>query len=318
MQVHQNLNNLPAFKNAVITIGTFDGVHKGHVKIIEQLKAAAAKINGETIIITFYPHPRKIITNKTGEVKLLTTLDEKIALLNLHNIDHLIIINFNAAFAAQTADEYVTDFLYKKFKPHTLIIGHDHKFGAGRKGDYHLLEDYGKQLGFAVTEIDEQVLNEVTISSTNIRKALLHEDVASATEFLGYPYFFSGKVIEGDRIGRTIGYPTANMHVRDEDKLIPANGIYAVTIDHDIEYLDDYPKPLKGMLYIGNRPVVNGTQRVIEINIFDFNEDIYSQTLSINVHAFIRADKDLKNLNELKQQLKEDEIAVRDYLKTQN
>jgi len=324
MQVHRDLENLPLFNKAVVTIGTFDGVHLGHSQIIQQLKEEATNIGGETIIITFHPHPRSIVGD-TVSVKLLTTPEEKIALLESHGINHLVIVPFDERFANQSAEEYVEDFLYKKFKPHTLIIGYDHKFGKGRKGDYHLLEDFGSKLGFKVKEISEQVLNEIVISSTQIRKALLHSDASTANNLLGYPYTFEGTVIEGDKIGRTIGYPTANIQMDNEDKLVPGDGVYAVTIHRpqSIDYslvpaIDHRPSTidfLKGMMYIGSRPVVNGKRRVIEVNIFDFDENIYGKTVRVHVHQFIRGDMKLDGLDALKKQLADDKINVLSCLK---
>jgi len=299
MQVHSDVDHLPTFKNAVITIGTFDGVHIGHKQILQQLKSEAAQVNGETVIITFHPHPRKVVGDTSG-VRLLSTLDEKITLLKQEGIDHLVIVPFNEAFANQSAEEYVTDFLYKKFHPSTFIIGYDHRFGKGRKGDYKLLESMGAQLGFAVKEIPQQVLHEIGISSTQIRKALLHSDIATANSFLGYPYFFSGTVIKGDQLGRTIGYPTANLQIANEEKLVPGDGVYAVTVQQDNQTV------LKGMMYIGSRPVVNGKRRVIEVNIFDFDADIYNQHLLVSVHHFIRGDMHFNGLEALKVQLAED------------
>jgi riboflavin kinase/FMN adenylyltransferase len=307
MQVHRNLEQLPTFKNAIITIGTFDGVHLGHQQIIKQLKEEAISNNGETVIITFHPHPRKIVSSVPGDIKLLTTLEERIQLLEATGIDHLVVVPFNNKFSNQMADEYITDFLYKNFRPHTLIIGYDHRFGKGRKGDYHLLEDYGSKLGFTVKELSEEVLNEVIVSSTRIRNALLQHDIATANNFLGYHYFFSGTVVEGNKLGRTIGYPTANLHIESEEKLIPADGIYAceVFIQHSTSNIQHN---LKGMMYIGNRPVVDGKHRTIEVNIFDFDEDIYGETLFVYMHDYIRGDVPLNGLEELKQQLSKDKI----------
>ena len=231
MFVHHRTDNLPAFRNAVITIGTFDGVHKGHQLIIDQLKQEAKTIDGETVIITFHPHPRKIIGGKSGKLFLLTTLDERIRLLESAGIDHLVIVPFTDAFSAQDASAYISDFLVNLFHPHTIIIGYDHRFGKNRQGDYHLLEDMSVKYNYAVKEIDEQILNEVTISSTRIREALTKGDITTANAFLGYPYFFEGEVIHGDKRGRSIGYPTANLKVSDPDKLIPADGVYAVRVD---------------------------------------------------------------------------------------
>jgi len=225
MQVHRSINNLPRFKNSVVTIGTFDGVHLGHQKIIQQLKEEAAKINGETIIITFHPHPRSVVKT-SNQVYLLNTLDEKISLLSAFGIDHLIVVPFNKDFSEQKPEDYVTNFLFEKCRPHTLIIGYDHRFGKNRSGDYHLLERFGKELGFAVKEIPEQLINDITVSSTRIREALLHGEIQTANSYLGYKYFFEGIVVDGNKLGRTIGYPTANIIIHDENKLVPANGIY--------------------------------------------------------------------------------------------
>ena len=311
MNVLRDLNNLPLFKNAVITIGTFDGVHKGHKKILAQLQQEAKMVQGETVVITFDPHPRKIVGDTSG-VQLITTLDEKIELLEAENIDNLVIVPFNEAFANLSADEYVQDFLYQKFKPHTLIIGYDHHFGKERKGNYQLLEKFGKQLGFIVKEINEQLLEESAISSTRVRKALLHGDITTTKALLGYNYFFEGIVIKGDQLGRTIGYPTANLQMIDESKLVMGDGVYAVTITNNMSQL----KNLQGMMYIGSRPVVNGKRRVIEVNIFNFNEDIYGEKIRVYVKNFVRGDMNFNGLNALKIQLAKDQIACEKLLAT--
>ncbi|MBC7720753.1 MAG: bifunctional riboflavin kinase/FAD synthetase, partial [Pedobacter sp.] len=310
MQVHTDLEQLPNFKNAVITIGTFDGVHKGHQQIINQLKTTAARVCGETVIITFHPHPRKIVGSFGGNVALLNTLDEKIILLNKAGIDHLVVVPFTEHFANQTAEEYCKDFIYQYFKPHTIIIGYDHRFGKQRLGDYHLLEKMGSELGFAVTEIDEQILNEVTVSSTKIRNALLEHDIPTANYFLGYLYFFEGVVVKGNQLGRTIGYPTANIKVADEEKLIPANGVYAVTVNRQPLTTNR----LQGMMNIGIRPTVDGKIRVIEVNIFDFDEDIYDQTIQVHIQAYIRDEVKFNGLDELKNQLKADAVKAKELL----
>ena len=306
MKVHHAIaGGLPEFNKAVITIGTFDGVHLGHKKIIAQLKEEAMLIGGETVMITFHPHPRKIVSSVPGDIKLLTTLEEKIDLLAAAGIDHLVVIPFNHLFANLNAQEYVEDFLYKNFKPHTIIIGYDHRFGKGRAGDYQLLEQFGKQLGFQVKEISEELLNEVVISSTKIRHALFDNDIATANDFLGYAYFFEGIVIEGNKLGRTIGYPTANLHISSEEKLIPSNGVYAVTI-----HLPDQEQLYKGMMNIGLRPTVDGKKRVIEVNIFDFDADIYGQLLQIHVHHYLRGEVKFNGLDSLKEQLQKDKVAA--------
>ena len=312
MKVHRELaGSLPEFNKSVVTIGTFDGVHLGHKRIIALLKEVAAGIGGETVIITFHPHPRKIISSVPGAVKLLNTLEEKISLLEAAGIDHLVVVPFDHAFANQTADQYVNDFLYKYFKPHTVIIGYDHRFGKGREGDYQLMNAYGKKLGFEVREIPEQIINEMVVSSTKIRHALIDTNIAIANQFLGYPYFFEGLVIEGNKLGRTIGYPTANLHIASEEKLIPGNGVYAVRV----RGLESGVWSLEGMMNIGVRPTVDGKKRVIEVNIFDFDEDIYGQTLQVQVHHYLRGEVTFNGLDELKQQLQKDKLSATALLK---
>ncbi len=286
-------------------------MHLGHQKIISQLKEAAKIQDGDTVIVTFHPHPRKIVSSVPGDIKLLTTLEERIELLENAGVDHLVVVPFDNKFSNLTADEFITDFLYKSFQPHTLIIGYDHRFGKGRKGDYHLLENYGEKLGFRVKEINEELLNEAIVSSTKIRNALLQHDIASANGFLGYNYFFQGTVVEGNKIGRTIGYPTANLHIESEEKLIPGDGIYACKVEMD----NGQSSMIKtGMMYIGNRPVIEGKHRTIEVNIFDFDEDIYGKTLKVYIYDYIRGDIPLNGLDELKSQLARDKSSVLEIL----
>ncbi len=312
MKVHHELvGALPEFRNAVVTIGTFDGVHKGHQQIIAQLKEEAQKIDGETVIITFNPHPRKIISSVPGDIKLLTTLSEKISLLDQSGVDHLVVIPFDHAFANQSAESYIKDFLYHYFKPKTVIIGYDHRFGKGRVGDYHLLEKYGADLGFNVKEISEELLHEITISSTRIRQSILQTAIETANQLLGYPYFFKGVVIEGNKLGRTIGYPTANLHIASEEKLIPGNGVYAVEIIFSSTLSADSTfSKKKGMMNIGIRPTIDGKKRVIEVNIFDFDQDIYGQTIEIAMLHYLRGEVKFNGMDELKDQLHKDKLQA--------
>ncbi len=302
MTVHTDIQRLPAFRNALITIGTFDGVHSGHQQIIQLMKSEAAKANGETVIITFHPHPRKIIGTQPGPVYLINTLDEKIGLLEKYGIDHLVVVPFTEVFAKQPAEAYIADFLVSTFHPHTIIIGHDHRFGKGRSGDFQLLEDKAPDYGYEVKEIPGYMLQDMTISSTKIRESLLQGDINTANHFLGYDYFFSGKVVVGNNLGRTIGYPTANLFIADENKLIPGNGVYAVLINSD----DLQIKHAGGMMNIGFRPTVDGTKRMIEVNIFDFDKDIYGETLTIILKKHLRSEVKFNGLNALKEQLAKD------------
>lgn len=306
MQVHQQTDHLPAFRNAVVTIGTFDGVHIGHQLIIDQMKREALAINGETVIITFHPHPRKIIGSRSGKLFLLTTMAERTTLLNASGIDHLVVIPFTEAFAEQDAAVYIKDFLVKNFRPHTIIIGYDHRFGKNRQGDYHLMDAMAPIYHYTVKEIDEKVLNEVTISSTRIREALIRGDIKTANHFLGYPYFFEGEVIHGDKRGRTIGFPTANLKVADKDKLIPANGVYAVRVSFPNSNEPSHVK--KGMMNIGLRPTVDGLNQTIEVNLFDFSEDIYGKMIQVSVIQKIRDEQKFPGIDALKAQLEKDRI----------
>jgi len=310
MQVHKELSALPRFNNAVITIGTFDGVHLGHQQIINQLKETASQVNGETVIITFHPHPRSVVGVYGGLVALLNTMEEKILLLNKAGIDHLVLVPFTKEFAESTADEYCRNFIFQFFKPHTIIIGYDHRFGKSRKGDYHLLEEVGLELGFDVKEIDEKVLNTVTISSTRIRSALLENDITTANQFLGYSYFFEGEVVNGNQVGRTIGYPTANIQVNTDEKLIPADGVYAVTV----QLKSNKQNIFNGMMNIGIRPTVEGKKRLIEVNIFDFDDDIYGLILQVQIHAFVRNEIKFSCLDNLITQLEKDAVIVKKLL----
>lgn len=309
MKVYRELgDSLPVFRKAVVTIGTFDGVHLGHRKIIAQLKEEAARIGGETVIITFHPHPRKIVSSVPGDVRLLSTLEEKTALLDAAGIDHLVVVPFDHRFSNQTAEQYVKDFLWKYFTPHTVIIGYDHRFGKSREGDYQLMKAYGSQLGFEVKEISEQLMNEVVVSSTRIRQAISENNIELANELLGHPYAFTGVVVEGNKLGRTLGYPTANLHISSEEKLVPGNGVYAVTVSLPAE---STPGSLyHGMMNIGLRPTVDGKKRVIEVNIFDFNRDIYGHTLQVNLHHYLRGEVKFNGLDELKAQLQQDRLQA--------
>ena len=336
MQVHRDINNLPLFKNAVLTIGTFDGVHTGHLQIIQQLREEAKNINGESVIITFDPHPRMVITSDKSEIKLLNTLSEKIELLEREKIDHLVVVPFTKQFSEQSAEEYINKFLVEKFHPHTIIIGYDHHFGNERKGNYKLLEAYAGECNFQVKEIPEHVLNQVAISSTKIREALLQCDIETANQYLGYEYFFEGQVIEGDKIGRTIGYPTANLELKDKSKLVPGNGIYAVALSIVNAHPDSYRESmvnkqqaigneqivhhtsdivhLKGMMSIGIRPTIGKSKRTIEVNIFDFDKDIYGQTVRVYVKKYLREEKKFSGLEELKNAIAKDKIEALKYV----
>ncbi|MBA2499461.1 MAG: bifunctional riboflavin kinase/FAD synthetase [Chitinophagaceae bacterium] len=302
MKVHYKLPILPVFKNAVITIGTFDGVHMGHRQVLARLKQESVNANGESVLITFDPHPRKIIQTASQPIRLINTLDEKVELLEEFGIDHLVIIEFTPAFADQTAEEYIRDFLIRQFRPHTIIIGYDHRFGKNRLGDYKLLEKMADVYQYQLKEISAHELNEIKISSTRIREALMQGNLDDANRLLGYIFFFSGEVIDGEKIGRQLGYPTANLKLNDAEKIIPGDGIYAV-------YAKFENTKYKGMMSIGFRPTMNGTKRVVEINLFDFNHHIYGKMLKVYVKKYLRAEVKFNSTEELVKQMDEDKKA---------
>jgi riboflavin kinase/FMN adenylyltransferase len=306
MRIHRDLAHLPALRRAVITIGTFDGVHTGHRHIIQQLQQAAAACEGETVIITFDPHPREVLQPGTNQVRLLTTLDEKIELLSKHGIDHLVIVPFTKAFSELSATAYLEDFLIEKFKPHTIIIGYDHRFGHNREGGLELLEAEQNSYGFVLIEIPQQVVHDLSVSSTKIRKSLQEGNTDLANELLGYHYFLEGTVVHGDKMGRQLGYPTANMLLPDARKLIPAQGIYAIKV-----HLKDRETPLKGVMSIGTRPTFNGTDLRLEAHVFDFNEDLYDQVIRVELISFIRANLKFDNIEKLIVQMDADSMTAK-------
>jgi riboflavin kinase/FMN adenylyltransferase len=306
MKVYYSIDNIPAFNRAVLTIGTFDGVHLGHQQILEQLKQEARRIGGETVIITFHPHPRKVVSGQQPAFHLLNTIEERIELLDKNGIDHLVIVPFTPAFAQQTPEEYIEHFLIEKFHPHTIIIGYDHRFGQGRTGNYKLLETYCERLGFRLLEIPGHVIDENTVSSTRIRQALLESHIGQANTLLGYDFFFEGTVVEGNKLGRVLGYPTANLRIENEEKLVPGNGIYVVSAEVEGH------NSLKGMMSIGIRPTITDNRRTIEVNLFDFNADIYSRTLRVYIKQYIRAEEKFDGLESLKVALANDkQVSLR-------
>lgn len=309
MRVHRDIDQLPKFKNAAITIGTFDGVHAGHQKIIDSLKQEAQKINGESMIITFHPHPRKVVSSAILGIRLINTLDEKIELLSKSGIDHLVIVPFTEAFANQPAEAYIENFLIEKFHPHTIIIGYDHRFGRDRQGDYRLLEKMAPVYSYQLKEIPKQVLDEIGISSTNIREAIVHGDIATANKLLGYQFFFEGEVVHGDKLGRKLGYPTANLRITDEEKIHLGDGIYAVYVEIRSRKSEAGSLGLyKGMMSIGFRPTVDGKKRVFEVNIFDFDEEIYGEILRVHVKQYLRSEKKFESLPDLVKQIDQDKV----------
>jgi hypothetical protein len=304
MRVFTDLNQLPAFRNAVITIGSFDGVHAGHRRILEKVQRLAAARGGESVVITFDPHPRTVL--KPDEpFRLITTTPEKIMLLEQSGVDHLVVVPFSATFSQLTARQYVEDFLIDRFHPVGIVIGYDHRFGNNREGGIDFLKQYEASAGFEVIEIPAQEVDDIAVSSSKIRRALENSDLLLANRLLGHPFFFNGVVISGDRIGRTIGFPTANLEITDPYKLLLPEGIYAARVEIREAWYD-------GMLYLGSRPTVAvGGPRVIEVNILDFEGDLYGAEIHVAVLDFIRPDQRFDGLDALKAAIQSDKITIR-------
>lgn len=301
MGVFFNTQEFPVFKNAVVTIGTFDGVHKGHKTILQNVVARAKEVGGDSVLITFEPHPRKLLF-PSQSLGILTPLAEKSALILEIGIQHIVVAPFTHAFSQLSAEDYIQDFLVKTFRPHTIIIGHDHHFGHDRKGDINLLRQFESKYNYRIEEIPVQLIDDAAVSSTKIRKALEAGHVTEAANMLGRNYTLSGTVIQGAKLGRTLGYPTANIKPASDDQLIPAIGIYAVMVYHNTV-------PYKGMLSIGYNPTVTDEKKInIEVNIFDFDLDIYDQSISLEFVAWMRNEQKFDSLDALKAQLHKDKI----------
>ena len=307
MKVHKDLTKLPKFKNAILTIGSFDGVHLGHRKIIEQMIDLAANYSGETVVMTFDPHPRSVLGPADIKLDQLTTLEEKRTLLEDFGIDHLVVIPFTKAFSQLEPVSYIEDVLIQNFDPAYIVIGYDHHFGKDRKGSLSLLKAYGEKLNYKVIEISKEIIDELTISSTLIRESLRANDVSTANRLLGYPYTMSGTVKAGKQLGRELGFPTANLDLNSKDKLIPSDGIYVVKIQHQ-------NKEYKGMLYIGDAPTIDSDHaKCIEVNIFDFDKNIYEQTLSVTILHHLRGDIKFDDIDALKVQMNKDKEETLQY-----
>lgn len=307
MKIYYSPDDFSRLPFAVVTSGTFDGVHLGHQKILQRLREIASKNNGETVVITFWPHPRLVLKPDSTPLKLLNTFEEKAALLKEQGIQHLLRIPFTREFSQLSSLDFIRKILVDTIGTRKLVIGYDHRFGKNREGSFDQLMQDGPQYGFTVEEIPRQDVDHVAVSSSNIRKALESGDVSSAAHGLGRPYSITGRVIKGDKLGRLIGFPTANLDIDAHDKLIPADGIYAVRIQHA-------QSSLQGMLYIGYRPTVNGKMKNIEVNIFDFDRDIYGETLTVHFIQAIRQDSKFTDLEALRVQMESDKVAARKIL----
>ncbi len=306
MKKHENACTYNSPKRSVVTIGTFDGVHIGHKKILERLTAVASEQDLESIILTFFPHPRMVL-QKDADIKLINTMDERSQILKETGLDHLVVHPFSVEFAQLSAKEYAQQMLAKYLKAKKVIIGYDHRFGKGRTADLYDLKVYGDNFDFEVEEITKQQIEDVAVSSTKIRRALLAGEIEKANSYLGYQFMLTGKVVKGKQLGRTLGYPTANLNIPETYKLIPKNGVYIVKscIDKKIYY---------GMMNIGNNPTVGGGKQTIETYFFDVDFNLYDKKIQLLLLKRIRDEKKFDSLNDLKEAMSQDEDYAREYL----
>ncbi|MDG1174570.1 MAG: bifunctional riboflavin kinase/FAD synthetase [Flavobacteriales bacterium] len=300
MKIYRNIADFKPEKKVFLTVGTFDGIHFGHQKIIDSLKSLANEEDDESVMLTFSPHPRLVLFPENNNLKLINTLDEKINRLESSGIDHLIIYPFTKDFSRISALEYVRDFLVKEIKVSTLIIGYDHQFGRNREGNFEYLKELSELYGFDVKEISAQDINDINVSSTKIRKAIELGDIPLANEYLGYTFPLIGKVIEGKKLGNTIGFPTANLLIEDKTKIIPKPGAYVVYVEVD-------GNRYKAMLNIGKNPTIDESeQEKIEVNLFDFDGNLYQKTIKVEFIERLRDEVKFDSLDALKNQLRLD------------
>ncbi len=308
--IRKKLENYNSKSHSVITIGTFDGVHIGHRKIINQLTTISSTDNLVSILLSFFPHP-KMVLQSNNEIKLINTINEKQDLLNTLNLDFLIIKEFTKEFSRLSALEFVRDILVNKLNAKHIIIGYDHHFGRNRTANIQQLREFGELYDFTVTEILAQDIDNIAISSTKIRKALNNGDIKLANNYLGYNYFFNGTVIHGNNIGKTISFPTANIKIDESYKLVPKNGVYIVK-----SLIDE--KCVFGMMNIGTNPTFNRKNQSIEIHFLDFNKNIYNQSLSVEMITRIRSEKKFSSIEDLKKQLELDKVTTLSYINSLN
>lgn len=306
MKLFHSINDFQSTKKTILTLGTFDGVHIGHKKILERITQNTENGKHESLVLTFFPHPRMVLQEKS-EIKLLNTISEKIKLLEASGIENLIVHPFDESFSRLTAEEFVHTILVDKFQIHKIIIGHDHRFGRNRTANIDDLIAFGKEYGFEVEQISAEEIQDVSVSSTKIRKALNEGNMALANEYLGYNYFLNGMVVKGKQLGRTIGFPTANIHIEEEYKLIPKIGVYVVKalVNEEIVY---------GMMNIGFNPTVNGEKQTVEVHLFNFDKDIYEQNIQVSLLHYIREEQKFGSVDALKDQLKQDQNQALAYI----
>lgn len=306
MKIFKSIKDFSSDKKTILTLGTFDGVHKGHQKILKKITQGTENGKYESLVLTFFPHPRMVL-QENSDIKLLNTIEEKIYLLEAIGIENLVIHPFDEIFSQLTAEDFVRTVLVDQFNIHKIIIGHDHRFGKNRTANIDDLIDFGEKYGFEVEQISVQEINDISVSSTKVRKSLLEGNMALANKYLGYNYFLSGTVVKGKQLGRTIGFPTANIKIEEDYKLIPHNGVYVVR-----SVINE--KTVFGMMNIGFNPTVSGEKLTIEIHFLDFDTNLYDQKITVSILKYLRPEQKFDSLDLLTQQLEKDKNSALTYL----
>ena len=306
LKIFNSIQSFQSNQKTIVTIGTFDGVHMGHKKILERISKRAIAMNCESLALTFFPHPRMVLQHDTS-IKLLNTLEEKIKLLEQLGLDNLIIHPFDKEFSQLSAEDFVKKILVDQLHVQKIVIGYDHRFGRNRTADISDLIQFGLKYNFEIEEISAEEINDIAVSSTKIRNALMDGEIETAADYLGYRYSLTGKVVKGKQLGRTIGFPTANIEVDETYKLIPKNGVYIVSsvLENQLVY---------GIMNIGNRPTLNGESQTIEVHFLHFNQDLYDQNIEIVFIKYIREEVKFNSLEDLKKQISKDQSFAIDFI----
>ena len=308
MKIYNNFSDFVKVPNAIVTIGTFDGVHLGHQAILKDMVKTAKEIGGETVVITFYPHPRQVLNINAANLRFITTQEEKLQLLEKSGVDNVVVVNFTKEFSRVSSEDFIRDYIIEHINPVKLVIGYDHHFGNNRMGDFSLLSEMQNKYNFKVQRIEAHDVENIAVSSTKIRLSLQQGDVSRANALLGYQFSYIGKVVSGNKIGRELGYRTANIEVEREFRLIETSGVYATYVDYD-------GKEYKSMTYIGKKPTINNDEiENIEVHLFDFEGDLYDKEIKVRFVARVRGEQKFESLDALKKQLQIDEKNIREIL----
>ena len=308
MKIYNTFSEFVKVPNAIVTIGTFDGVHLGHQAILRDMVKTAKEIGGETVVITFYPHPRQVLNINAANLRFITTQEEKLKRLEMSGVDNVIVVNFTKEFSRVSSEDFISEYILKHINPVKLVIGYDHHFGNNRMGDFNLLNEMQNKYNFELQRIEAHDVENIAVSSTKIRHSLQQGDVERANALLGYQFSYVGKVVSGNKIGRELGYRTANIELEKEFRLIETAGVYATYVDYD-------GKEYKSMTYIGKKPTVNNEEiENIEVHLFDFDGDLYDKVIKVRFVKRVRGEHKFESLDALKKQIQIDEKSIKEIL----